>query len=151
MKCPFCGYTKTSVIVTGKDDGGKLQRRRECPECGKRFTTYERPYIGTPMVVKSDGKREEFSREKLLRGFRIACAKRPVPQEKLIALAESIEHALQMRGKTEVNSRVIGDMAIAGLKKLDYIAYIRFAIVYLNFRDLNDLQREIDKLLAEQK
>lgn len=150
MKCPFCGCTKTNVIVTGKDDEGKLQRRRECPDCGKRFTTYERPYLGTPMVIKSDGKREEFSREKLLKGFRIACAKRPVPQEKLIELTESIEHSLQMEGKNEVPARMIGDMAIAGLKRLDYIAYIRFAIVYLNFSDLHDLQNEIDKLLAEQ-
>lgn len=101
------------------------------------------------MVVKGDGKREEFDREKLLRGMRIACAKRAVPAEKLNELADSIEKKLQMEGKFEVPSRQIGDLAIAGLKSLDYIAYIRYAIVYLRMDDLHALRNEIDKLLDE--
>ena len=150
MNCPFCGSAKTSVIYTGKDDGGKLQRRRECPDCGKRFNTYERPFLGTPMVIKSDGKREEFDRDKLARGLRICCAKRPVSAEKVDALVDHIEHELQMEGKFEISSRQIGDMVIEGLKSLDYIAYIRFAIVYLKMGDLHDIRNEIDKLLGDQ-
>ena len=149
MICPFCGNPKTSVIFTGKAEKSQLQRRRQCPACGKRFNTYERPFLGTPMVVKGDGKREEFDREKLLRGMRIACAKRAVPAEKLNELADSIEKKLQMEGKFEVPSRQIGDLAIAGLKSLDYIAYIRYAIVYLRMDDLHALRNEIDKLLDE--
>ncbi len=149
MDCPFCGNPKTNVVYTGKSEAGKQQRRRYCPACKKRFNTYERPILGTPMVVKSDGKREEFDSDKLARGLRIACAKRPVPAEKITALVENIEKRLQMEGKYEVSSRFIGDMAIEGLKGLDYIAYIRYAIVYLGMDDLHDIRNEIDKLLGE--
>ena len=149
MDCPFCGNAKTNVVFTGKPEDGKLQRRRYCPACKKRFNTYERPFLGTPMIVKSDGKREVFDSEKLARGVRIACAKRPVPAEKISELVDGIEKRLQMEGKYEVPSRMVGDLVIQGLKSLDYIAYIRYAIVYLRMDDLHVLREEIDKLLAE--
>ena len=149
MKCPFCGSPKTSVIYTGKAEDGKLQRRRVCPVCNKRFNTFERAFLGTPMVVKTDGSREDFDKEKLLRGLRISCAKRPVSAERINELADSIEKKLQMEGNYEVPSRMIGDLVIQGLKTLDLIAYIRFAIVYLQMDDLHSVREEIDNLLAE--
>ena len=149
MKCPFCGSPKTNVIYTGKAEDGKLQRRRLCPECNKRFNTYERAFLGTPMVVKSDGSREDFDRDKLTRGIQISCAKRPVSTDKINDLVDSIEKKLQMAGKYEIPSRQIGDLVIEGLKSLDYIAYIRFAIVYLQMDDLHQIRNEIDKLLGE--
>lgn len=149
MDCPFCGNPKTNVVFTGKPEDGKLQRRRFCPACKKRFNTFERPFLGTPMVVKSDGKREVFDSEKLSHGIRIACAKRPVPAEKISELVESIEKRLQMEGKYEIPSRMIGDLVIQGLKSLDLIAYIRYAIVYLRMDDLHVLRSEIDSLLVE--
>lgn len=149
MDCPFCGNPKTNVVFTGKPEDGKLQRRRYCPACKKRFNTFERPFLGTPMVVKSDGKREVFDSEKLSHGIRIACAKRPVPAEKISELVESIEKRLQMEGKYEIPSRMIGDLVIQGLKSLDLIAYIRYAIVYLRMDDLHVLRSEIDSLLGE--
>ena len=149
MNCPFCGNPKTNVVYTGKPEDGKLQRRRYCPVCKKRFNTFERPFLGTPMVVKSDGKREVFDSEKLARGIRIACAKRPVPAEKISELVDSIERRLQMEGKYEIPSRMIGDLVIEGLKSLDLIAYIRYAIVYLRMDDLHVLRQEIDNLLGE--
>ena len=149
MDCPFCGNPKTNVVYTGKPEGGKLQRRRYCPVCKKRFNTYERPFLGTPMVVKSDGKREVFDAEKLRHGIGIACAKRPVSGEKINELVDSIEKRIQMEGKYEVPSRMIGDLVIEGLKGLDLIAYIRYAIVYLRMDDLHVLRREIDNLLGE--
>lgn len=149
MNCPFCGNPKTNVVFTGKPEDGKLQRRRFCPVCKKRFNTFERPFLGTPMVVKSDGKREVFDSEKLAHGIRIACAKRPVPAEKISELVDSIEKRLQMEGKYEIPSRTIGDLVIDGLKGLDLIAYIRYAIVYLRMDDLHVLRKEIDNLLGE--
>jgi len=149
MDCPFCGNPKTNVVYTGKPEDGKLQRRRFCPACKKRFNTFERPFLGTPMVVKADGKREVFDAEKLSHGIRIACAKRPVQAEKISELVDSIEKRLQMEGKYEVPSRMIGDLVIQGLKSLDLIAYIRYAIVYLRMDDLHVLRNEIDNLLVE--
>ena len=149
MDCPFCGNPKTKVVYTGKPEEGKLQRRRYCPVCKKRFNTFERPFLGTPMVVKADGTREVFDPEKLRRGISIACAKRPVPAEKINEMVDSIERRLQMGGKYEIPSRMIGDLVIEGLKGLDLIAYIRYAIVYLRMDDLHVLRSEIDNLLGE--
>jgi transcriptional repressor NrdR len=129
------------------DHQGGIRRRRECLQCGQRFTTYERPILATPLIVKQDGTREEFDREKLIRGIRIACAKRPVSAADIERLAGHIESELQKMGKTEVSSRVIGDMVIEGLKELDQIAYIRYAIVYLKLDDLRAIRKEIDRLL----
>ena len=147
MRCPFCHQEGSRVIDTTHDAQGGVRRRRKCLHCGRRFTTYERPLMTTPLIVKQDGTREEFNREKLIRGIRIACAKRPVSAADIDRLAGEVELKLQALGKLEVSSRVIGDMVIAGLKELDQIAYIRYAIVYLRLDDLHALRDEIDRLL----
>lgn len=115
--------------------------------CDQRFSTYERAILATPLVSKTDGTREDFEREKLARGIRIACAKRPVSATDIDRLIGEIESTLQGMGKAEVSSRVIGDMAIAGLKEMDLIAYVRYAIVYLGLDDLKAIRNEIDRLL----
>jgi transcriptional repressor NrdR len=147
MRCPYCKSEQSKVIDTSHDSRGGVRRRRECENCGQRFSTYERPILGTPLIVKQDGTREEFDREKLIRGIRISCAKRPVPAEDIERLVGEIEVALQSMGRSEVSSRVVGDMVIAGLKELDHIAYIRYAIVYLQLDDLKAIRSEIDRLL----
>jgi transcriptional repressor NrdR len=147
MHCPHCGNDETRVIDTSHDARGAIRRRRVCQNCHKRFSTYERAVLATPMIVKQDGMREEFDREKLARGVRIACAKRPVPAEDIDRLIGEVEARLQTMGKSEVSSRIVGDMVIAGLKELDHIAYIRYAIVYLGLDDLRALRTEIDHLL----
>ncbi len=147
MRCPYCEGDRTRVIDTSHDSRGGVRRRRVCLDCEQRFSTYERPILSAPLLIKRDGIREEFDREKLARGIRIACAKRPVSASDIDRLVGEIESSLQGMGKSEVSSRVIGDMAIAGLKELDHIAYIRYAIVYLGLDDLRSIQDEIDQLL----
>jgi transcriptional repressor NrdR len=147
MRCPFCENEKTRVIDTSHDSRGGVRRRRVCLKCKQRFSTYERAILAAPLLIKRDGIREEFDREKLARGIRIACAKRPVSAADIDRLVGEIEATLQNMGKPEVSSRVIGDMAIAGLKEMDHIAYIRYAIVYLGLDDLRSIQTEIDQLL----
>jgi transcriptional repressor NrdR len=148
MHCPLCqNEYGTKVIDTTHDNRGGIRRRRECKECGKRFSTYERAILSTPLVIKEDGTREEFDREKLIRGLRVACVKRPVSASDLYRLAGEIEAALQRLGKAEVASAVIGDMVIAGLKELDQVAYIRYAIVYLGLDDLDAVRSELDRLM----
>jgi transcriptional repressor NrdR len=147
MRCPFCESDQTRVIDTSHDSRGGVRRRRVCLGCKQRFSTYERAILTAPLLIKRDGIREEFDREKLARGIRIACAKRPVSASDIDRLVGEIEATLQNMGKAEVSSRVIGDMAIAGLKELDHIAYIRYAIVYLGLDDLRSIQNEIDQLL----
>jgi transcriptional repressor NrdR len=115
--------------------------------CGQRFSSYERAILSTPLLIKQDGTREEFDREKLARGIRIACAKRPVSAADIERLIGHVESALQKMGKAELSSRVVGDLAIEGLKELDQIAYIRYAIVYLRLDDLKAIRSEIDRLL----
>ncbi len=147
MRCPYCQYEESKVLDTTHDARGGVRRRRECEKCHQRFSTYERPILATPLLVKRDGTREEFDREKLTRGIRIACAKRPVSAAEIDRLIGEIESSLQQMGRAEVPSRVVGDMVIAGLKKLDHIAYIRYAIVYLHLDDLQAIRTEIDRLL----
>lgn len=147
MRCPYCRYEGSRVVDTSHDTRGGIRRRRECESCGQRFSTYERPILATPLVVKQDGTREEFDREKLIRGIRISCAKRPVPAADIDRLVGEIEAALQAMGRAEVSSRVVGDLVIAGLKDLDQIAYIRYAIVYLGLDDLGSIRDEINRLL----
>jgi transcriptional repressor NrdR len=147
MQCPYCKNTTSKVIDTSHDSRGSVRRRRECEKCRQRFSTYERPILATPLIIKADGTREEFDREKLLRGIRIACAKRPVSAADIERLVGEIEANLQAMGRAEVSSRVVGDMVIAGLKELDQIAYIRYAIVYLRLSDLRSIRDEIDHLL----
>lgn len=147
MNCPYCRDNQTRVIDTSHDARGGVRRRRTCLNCNQRFSTYERAILSAPLLAKQDGMREEFDREKLARGLRIACAKRPVSAADIDRLVGEIEATLQGMGKAEVSSRIVGDLAIAGLKDLDEIAYIRYAIVYLGLDDLNSIRSEIDRLL----
>jgi len=150
MQCPYCGGDKLKVLDTTDIKNG-IRRRRECQVCGERFTTYERSLATTPVLIKENGNREEFDREKLKLGIWNACAKRPIPAADIDRMAMRIEAHLQSLGRSEVSSRVVGDMVIEGLKNLDPIAYIRYAIVYLGLDNLLSVRSEIDKLLAEQQ
>lgn len=149
MRCPYCQHEDSKVIDTTHDSHGGIRRRRECLKCHQRFSSYERPILATPLIIKQDGTREEFDRQKLERGIRISCAKRPVSAEAIERLIGQVESGLQKQGKAEVSSRVVGDLVIKGLKELDQIAYIRYAIVYLRLSDLHALRSEIDRLLLE--
>jgi transcriptional repressor NrdR len=147
MRCPYCQHNESKVLDTTHDSRGGVRRRRECDTCRQRFSTYERPILATPLLITRDGLREEFDRDKLERGIRISCAKRPVSAAEIEQLVNEIENSLQRIGRPEVASRVVGDLVIAGLKKLDQIAYIRYAIVYLRMDDLRSIRTEIDRLL----
>jgi len=148
MKCPHCGEAESKVIDTMHEvQAGGIRRRRECLKCGRRFSTVERVVLTTPLVVKSDGRREPFDRHKLLDGIRLACAKRPIPSESLERLVDNIEARIQATGKAEVPTKMIGDLVINGLKDLDQVAYIRYAIVYLGLSDVEAVRREIDRIL----
>ena len=149
MRCPYCQNDDSKVIDTTHDSHGGIRRRRECLNCGQRFSSYERPIMSIPLIIKQDGTREEFDREKLDRGIRISCAKRPVSATDIERLVGQVEAELQKLGKAEVSSRVVGDLVIKGLKEMDQIAYIRYAIVYLRLDDLHSLRNEIDHLLLE--
>ncbi len=148
MKCPHCGESDSKVIDTTHElQAGGIRRRRECQKCGQRFSTIERVVLTTPLVVKHDGRREPFDRHKLLTGIRLACAKRPIPSESLERLVDNIEAHIQASGKAEVPVKMIGDLIIVGLKDLDQVAYIRYAIVYLGLADVESVRREIDRIL----
>jgi transcriptional repressor NrdR len=147
LQCPYCQHDQSRVIDTTHDSRGGVRRRRECESCGQRFSTYERPILATPLIIKRNGTREEFNRDKLLEGIRISCAKRPVSAATIDHLVGEIESNLQKMGREEISSRIIGDMVMAGLKELDQIAYIRFDIVYLHLGDLKSIREEIDQLL----
>jgi len=147
MRCPYCQNDDSKVLDTTHDSHGGIRRRRECLGCHQRFSSYERAILATPLIIKQDGAREDFDREKLTRGVRIACAKRPVSAADIERLVGQVETELQRMGKAEVSSRVVGDLVINGLKNLDQIAYIRYAIVYLRLDDLHALRDEINRLL----
>lgn len=147
MRCPYCGFSDTKVTDSRDTDDG-IRRRRECLSCGQRFTTNERLAVGSLLVAKKDGRREEFSRDKLLAGLRRACEKRPLPAGAVEAVADSIEVTLRQRGAPEVQSDEIGEMVMDHLRELDHIAYIRFASVYRAFADLDELQQEMEVLSA---
>ncbi len=149
MKCPYCGANRTRVIDTKPDVLG-VRRRRMCRQCAQRFSTVERAILTSPFIIKTDGRREEFDREKLLTGIRVACAKRPVAAEAIERLVDSVEAQLRARGKAEVDAKDIGDLVIEGLKELDRVAYIRYAIVYLELEDLDAVRAEIDRLMEQQ-
>jgi transcriptional repressor NrdR len=143
MKCPFCGQDNDRVIDSRAAEGGELtRRRRECIACSRRFTTVERVEMALPAVIKSDGRRETFNRDKILRGLRIACAKRPIGMEDLDRIANAVEQSAASAGQPEIESRALGAMVMRQLRALDDIAYIRFASVYRRFED-------VDSLLAE--
>ena len=145
MKCPFCASTESRVIDTRSAEGG-IRRRRECQDCGRRFTTYERVAPLRLMVIKQDGRREPFARDKILGGIQIACAKRPIDTESIEELVSGIESELYHRGSREVTSREIGEMVMQNLRRLDEVAYIRFATIYRRFADVEDLADEIESL-----
>lgn len=149
MRCPFCqGHDSRVVDSRELSNGSGIRRRRECASCGRRFTTYERVESGTLIVVKRDGRREEFDPRKLRDKLRIALTKRPVSQEEIDRIVAGVEAQLLELGTVEVPSTAIGEIALRELRKIDEVAYIRFASVYLSFEDLEDLRREIDILTA---
>ena len=149
MRCPACGERDTRVIDSRDlDDGATIRRRRECARCGTRFTTYERVEAARLSVVKRDGGREEFDRDKLAAGLAKALTRRPVPERAAEEAAESIEAELRAAGASEVPSRRIGELAMDRLRQIDQIAYIRFASVYQSFEDIEQLKREVDGLLS---
>ena len=150
MKCPFCASTDSRVIDTRSAEGG-IRRRRECQDCGRRFTTYERVAPLRLMVIKQDGRREPFARDKILGGIQIACAKRPIDTESIEELVSGIESELYHRGSREVTSREIGEMVMQNLRRLDEVAYIRFATIYRRFADVEDLADEIETLLERRQ
>lgn len=149
MRCPYCQHHDSKVLDTSHDSHGGIRRRRECLKCGQRFSSYERPILATPLIVKQDGTREEFDREKMARGIRISCAKRPVSAADIERTIGQVEAQLQKLGKAEVSSRVVGDLVMAGLKDTDEVAYIRYAIVYLGLTDLESIRNEINHLLED--
>ncbi|OYT56181.1 MAG: transcriptional regulator NrdR [Candidatus Aenigmarchaeota archaeon ex4484_14] len=145
MQCPYCSSNDTKVIDSRETDGS-TRRRRECLKCGNRFTTYERVEDIQFMVIKKDGRREQFNREKIKTGITKACEKRPISMEKIEQVVDKIEADLRRMGKTEIKSRVIGKMVVRELKHLDKVAYIRFASVYQEFDDLESFENELRKL-----
>jgi len=144
MRCPYCQEGDSRVIDT-RGVGNAIRRRRECPQCGQRFTTYERPAPVSLLVVKRDGRREPFDREKLYRGIYKACAKRPVSEDTMDGLVGRIENDLFALGKAEVESKAIGEMVMDRLRGMDDVAYVRFASVYRRFKDIEGLAEEIDE------
>lgn len=150
MKCPYCGYSESKVIDSRPtDEGERIRRRRECLNCAKRFTTYEVIETVPVVVVKKDKSREAFDRNKLLNGLLRACEKRPVPLETLVRIVDEIETLLQNSLDREVPSTLIGTYAMDKLKKVDEVAYVRFASVYREFKDINTFMDELNKIEAE--
>lgn len=146
MNCPHCGYPAHRVIDT-RDTGDAIRRRRQCEKCGQRFTTYEH-VAANLLVIKSDGRREPFDREKLLSGIQVASAKRPISRETIVHMVDQIVESLQTIGRAEVPSKSIGTMVLDHLAQIDQVAYIRFASVYLNMHDLTEVRSEIDRLMG---
>ncbi len=150
MKCPFCSFEESKVIDSRPtDEGEKIRRRRECLNCGKRFTTYEQIESLPIMVIKKDSTREVFSREKLLKGMLHACQKRPVSIDELDAIIDDIEATIQNSLDREVTSEKIGELVMEKLKGVDEVAYVRFASVYRQFKDINTFMSELNKLLQK--
>ena len=150
MNCPFCGHADNRV-VDSRDvrDGSEIRRRRECSDCSRRFTTYERVDEVPTTVVKRDGRRESFDREKLLNGLLRACEKRPVPRRDLVAIVDSVESMLAARDVREMSTEEIGSTVIEELRRLDQVAYVRFASVYRRFEDVNQFMDELKGLLIK--
>ena len=147
MKCPFCGYIDSKVIDS-RDVNDIIRRRRECLGCRLRFTTHERIQTSNLIIIKKDKRREEFNREKLTAGIRKACEKRPLPTGAVEKLVDEVESELHRLGKAEISSSTVGEIVMEKLKKLDHIAYIRFASVYRDFADITSLKQEVDTLIA---
>lgn len=147
MKCPFCGCDDTQVKDSrNADDNTSIRRRRECPECGSRFTTYERVQLRDLVVLKKNGEKVPFDRDKLARSIALAVRKRPVNQERVEKVINSIQRQLEISGESEIPSRVIGEHVMEALSKLDHIAYIRFASVYKDFREVKDFEDFVENI-----
>lgn len=152
MKCPYCGRPDTKVIDSRPtEEGFAIRRRRGCDGCGKRFTTYEKVEESILMVAKKDGRREAFDRAKVLSGIAKACEKRPVSMAQMEAMVSSIESTLHNQIEKEVDSNYIGELVMEELKKVDEVAYVRFASVYRQFTDVNTFIKEIEKLVGKKK
>jgi transcriptional repressor NrdR len=150
MRCPFCQEPENKVIDSRESqEGSVVRRRRECLQCKRRFTTYERVEELYPLIVKKDGRRETFDREKVLSGLKRACEKRPVSADQLEEMVVSIERMLQGTGEKEVPSSLIGEEVMRRLQVLDEVAYVRFASVYRSFRDISEFMEELKDLLAD--
>ena len=150
MKCPLCGYSESKVIDSRPaDEGASIRRRRECLACSKRFTTYETVESLPMVVVKKDGSRQSFDRRKVLGGMIRACEKRPVPLAELEKISEEIEQDLQNSMEREVSTEIIGEKVMDRLRSVDQVAYVRFASVYRQFKDIDTFMAELNKLLAE--
>ncbi len=149
MKCPFCNFKNDKVLDSRESkDGNSVRRRRECLKCSKRFTTYEQVENIMPVVVKKDGRRETFDRFKILNGIKKACEKRPVSMAAMETVVQEIEKAVHNRMDKEINGKDLGDLVMVQLKKLDHVAYVRFASVYRQFKDIGEFVDEIKKLLG---
>lgn len=152
MKCPFCFYAETKVIDSRPDpDGKRIKRRRECLSCAKRFVTYETVHAVPLIVIKKDNSREIFDRNKVLNGMLRACEKRPVSIDRIEQAVDEIESTLQSSLENEISSYKIGELAMAKLKNIDEVAYVRFASVYRSFADINTFMKELKSLLGENK
>jgi transcriptional repressor NrdR len=147
MKCPFCGHLETQVVETRlAEDGDFIRRRRQCGACEKRFTTYEKPEVNFPAIVKKDGRRIDYEREKLRASLNLALRKRPVSTEQVDGAIERIEEKLLAMPSREVDSHRIGELVMRELKKLDKVAYVRFASVYRNFEDIDEFKTLVDEV-----
>ena len=148
MRCPFCGHEETQVKDSRPtEDNSSIRRRRQCPACGARFTTFERVQLRELMVIKKDDNRTVFDREKLVRSINISCRKRPVEPDKIELITNSIQRRLESSGETEIPTKVIGELVMDALKELDRVAYLRFASVYKDFQETDDFRKFIDKNL----
>lgn len=152
MRCPYCTKVDNKVIDSRlSKDGRTIRRRRECLACSRRFTTYEKLEEALPMVIKKDGRRESFNREKIVSGIRKACQKRPVSMTKIEEFVDQLELYFQELGKKEIDSKDIGERVISNLKEWDEVAYVRFASVYRQFRDINEFMNELEGILKTRK
>ena len=148
MRCPFCGHDETQVKDSRpSEDNSSIRRRRQCPACAARFTTFERVQLRELMVIKKDDSRTVFDREKLVRSINISCRKRSVNSDKIELITNSIQRRLESSGETEIPTKVIGELVMDALKELDRVAYLRFASVYKDFQETDDFRKFIDKNL----
>ncbi len=149
MKCPFCFFDESKVVDSrATDDNNTIRRRRECSECGRRYTTYEKIEDIPILVVKRDQTRENFNREKIVNGLIIACQKRPISRKQIEELAEEVEKSVSNKMLTEIDTRTIGEMVMDKLRRIDEISYVRFASVYREFKDINTFLEEIKSLMT---
>ena len=148
MRCPFCGHDETQVKDSRpSEDDSAIRRRRQCPACAARFTTFERVQLRELMIIKKDDSRVVFDREKLVRSINISCRKRPVEPDQIELITNSIQRRLESSGETEIPSKVVGELVMDALKELDRVAYLRFASVYKDFQETDDFRKFIDNNL----